>query len=62
MIKIINSALYFSIILNSKLTQGNNSDKPTYIYKPYTTSTLLSNQDMYDVDQIVRDAFIVKEE
>lgn len=58
----IDPMLLFYLLAAIRLMENPVEKAPSYTYKPYTTSYVISNEDMYDVDQIVRDAFIVKEE
>ena len=62
MITPIDPMLYFYLLAGIRL-MDNSLEKPySYNYRSHTTSYVISNQDMYDIDQIVRDTFIVKEE
>lgn len=58
----IDPMLFFYFMAGIRLMENPVEKQSNYIYRPYTTSYVISNEDMYDVDQIVRDAFIVKEE
>lgn len=58
----IDPMLFFYLMAGLRLMENPVEKQSNYIYRPYTTSYVISNEDMYDVDQIVRDAFIVKEE
>lgn len=58
----IDPMLFFYFMAGLRLMESPIEKQSDYIYKPHTTSYVISNEDMYDVDQIVRDAFIVKEE
>lgn len=58
----IDPMLLFYLFAAIRLMENPVEKQSSYIYRPHTTSYVISNKDMYDVDQIVRDAFIVKEE
>lgn len=58
----IDPMLFFYFMAGIRLMENPVEKQSNYIYRPHTTSYVISNEDMYDVDQIVRDAFIVKEE
>lgn len=57
----IDSMLYFYLMVGMRLMESPIEIRHSQIIKPYTTSHIITNSDMYDIDQIVRDAFIVKE-
>lgn len=62
MVTPIDPMLYFYLFAAIRLVENPVEKQSSYIYRPHTTSYVISNKDMYDVDQIVRDAFIIKEE
>lgn len=61
MFKPIDAMLYFYLLAGQKYITMND-DQRVIPYKPYTVCNIVTNEDMYDLDKIVEEAFIKKED
>lgn len=49
--------LYFYLLVGMGYVDVNNTNNIEYSYKPYTTHHIITNNDMYNIDEIITITF-----